>query len=107
MALGGIYAALWAREGFLIPSELCGVKLLYMRMARSMASLIVVKGFGPVSCWTIIAHLSEITSLDRAEATALAGLAPFNRDSGKHEGPRSIFGDRSRVRSWRRPASAT
>ena len=43
--------------------------------------LIEVKGFGPVTCWTIIAHLPEITSFRRAEAAALAGLAPFNRDS--------------------------
>ena len=67
-------------------------------MRQAYETLIAVKGFGPVTCWTIIAHLPEITSLDRAEATALAGLAPFNRDSGKLEGPRSIFGGRSKVR---------
>lgn len=67
-------------------------------MREACAILIAIKGFGPVTCWTIIAHLPEIASFRRAEAVALAGLAPFNRDSGDKEGPRSIFGGRAKVR---------
>lgn len=67
-------------------------------MLAAYEVLIAIKGFGPVTCWTIIAHLPEITTLRRAEVAALAGLAPFNRDSGEREGPRSIFGGRAKVR---------
>ena len=36
--------------------------------------------------------------LDRNKLVALAGLAPFNRDSGKMSGRRSIQGGRAKVR---------
>lgn len=67
-------------------------------MLAAYEVLIAIKGFGPVTCWTIIAHLPEITSFRRAEIVALAGLAPYNRDSGDRQGPRSIFGGRAKVR---------
>ena len=41
----------------------------------------------------------ELGELNRREAAALAGLAPFNRDSGTAQGKRAIFGGRRAVRS--------
>jgi transposase len=56
------------------------------------------KGIGPVTARTLIAELPELGRLNRKEIAALVGLAPFNHDSGKHKGERSIKGGRSDVR---------
>jgi transposase len=43
--------------------------------------------------------MPELGSLSDAQAAALAGVAPFNHDSGQFRGQRHIFGGRSQVRS--------
>jgi transposase len=63
--------------------------------AQTMQS---VKGVGKVTAWTLLAYLTEMDHLDRNKLVALAGLAPFNRDSGKMSGRRSIQGGRAKVR---------
>lgn len=55
-------------------------------------------GVGPVTALTIIAHMPELGRLSPKAAAALAGLAPFNDDSGQRRGRRSIAGGRPRVR---------
>jgi len=67
-------------------------------MGRAFKTLTAIKGVGPVNAWSIIAYLPEITTTSRSEIAALAGLAPFNRDSGKYQGLRHIFGGRAKVR---------
>jgi transposase len=57
-----------------------------------------VKGVGRVTAWTLLAYLSEIEDLSRNSAVAMAGIAPFNRDSGKFSGKRFIQGGRAKVR---------
>lgn len=57
-----------------------------------------VQGVGKVTAWTLLAFLSEIEHLNRNALVALAGIAPFNRDSGKFSGRRSIIGGRAKVR---------
>jgi len=47
----------------------------------------------------MLAEMPELGSLSRAQAGALAGLAPFNNDSGPFRGQRSIRGGRSLARS--------
>ena len=58
-----------------------------------------VPGIGPKIARTLIAELPELGQLDRRKLAALAGLAPFNRDSGKLRGRRTIAGGRGQVRS--------
>jgi transposase len=58
-----------------------------------------VPGVGPVLSATLLAELNELGKIDRREIGALAGVAPFNRDSGKSRGKRSIRGGRASVRS--------
>lgn len=58
-----------------------------------------VPGVGPVTASTLIAELPELGQLDRKKIAALVGLAPFNRDSGKLQGKRAIWGGRASVRS--------
>jgi transposase len=57
-----------------------------------------VPGVGPVLSRTLLAHLPELGELNRKQIAALAGLAPFNRDSGKLRGNRCIWGGRAQVR---------
>ncbi len=65
------------------------------RKARLMRSL---KGIGPVTVATLLAHMPELGHLSKGEAAALAGLAPINRDSGKAQAPRHVIAGRSAVR---------
>ena len=58
-----------------------------------------VPGVGKVTTVSLLAELPELGSLNRQEITALVGLAPFNRDSGRFHGKRSIWGGRAAVRS--------
>lgn len=48
-------------------------------------------GIGPVISCTLIAALPELGTLNRKAIAALVGLAPFNRDSGKYRGRRTIW----------------
>jgi transposase len=57
-----------------------------------------VPGIGPVSSRTLLAELPELGTLDRKQIASLAGVAPFNRDSGSLKGRRSIWGGRAPLR---------
>lgn len=58
-----------------------------------------VPGVGDATARTLLANLPELGSLDRKAIAALAGLAPFNRDSGSMRGRRTIWGGRASVRA--------
>lgn len=58
-----------------------------------------VPGVGPSTSATLLAELPELGHLNRQKIAALVGLAPFNHDSGKFQGKRSIWGGRRTVRS--------
>lgn len=57
-----------------------------------------VPGIGPTIARTLIAELPELGSLDRRQIAALAGLAPWTRQSGQWRGKSFIGGGRSSVR---------
>lgn len=57
-----------------------------------------IKGLGPVTVATLLADLPELGQLDRRQIAALVGVAPFNQDSGKHQGKRHVSGGRAPVR---------
>ncbi len=57
-----------------------------------------VPGVGRVLSSTLLAHMPELGMLNRRQIAALAGLAPFNRDSGSLRGSRCIWGGRAQVR---------
>lgn len=57
-----------------------------------------IPGVGPVMTFTIITELTEIGKLNQKEISALVGVAPLNKDSGKHRGNRFIWGGRAQVR---------
>jgi transposase len=58
-----------------------------------------VPSIGPVISRTLIAELPELGSLDRKQIAALAGLAPFTRQSGQWRGRSFIGGGRASVRT--------
>lgn len=58
-----------------------------------------VPGIGPIASATLLAELLELGAVGRTQISALAGVAPFNRDSGGLRGRRAIRGGRPRVRS--------
>jgi transposase len=58
-----------------------------------------VPGVGPVSARTLLAQLPELGSLTRRQVAALVGVAPFNRDSGKMRGKRTIWAGRAALRA--------
>jgi len=58
-----------------------------------------VPGVGPTVARTLIADLPELGSLDRRQIAALAGLAPYTRQSGKWRGKSFIGGGRAAGRA--------
>ncbi len=57
-----------------------------------------VPGVGPVTAATLVAELPELGELNRRAIASLAGLAPFDHDSGRWHGRRFIRGGRKSVR---------
>lgn len=58
-----------------------------------------VPGVGAATSAALIAELPELGRLNRQQISALVGVAPFNRDSGKGCGKRSIWGGRRNIRT--------
>ena len=58
-----------------------------------------VPGVGEQLSLTLLAYLPELGTLDRRKIAALAGVAPFNRDSGTLRGKRTVWGGRARIRA--------
>src|SRR5215469_18400899 len=57
-----------------------------------------VPGVGRVLTVALLSDLPELGRLNRCEIAALAGVAPFNCDSGTLRGQRRIQGGRKRLR---------
>lgn len=79
----------------LIADEIAG----HPGMAALARRLGGVPGLGPVATAAIIAWLPELGRLSRREVAALVGVAPFDDDSGKRRGQRSIQGGRAKLRN--------
>ena len=60
--------------------------------------LISVPGVGQVVATTLIASLPELGTLSHKSISYLVGVAPLNKDSGKFQGKRRIWGGRASVR---------
>lgn len=63
------------------------------------AILSSVPGVGKTTAQQLLAEMPELGETNRGEAAALAGLAPYNHDTGKLKGHRCISGGRVEVRS--------
>jgi transposase len=58
-----------------------------------------VPGIGKVIATTLVAALPELGQVSDKRISALVGVAPFNRDSGKYRGSRTIWGGRANIRA--------
>jgi transposase len=67
-------------------------------LARSRRQLCSMPGIGPVTATTLVSLMPELGRIGDKQIAALAGLAPFNHDSGTQKGQRQIAGGRRRVR---------
>ena len=67
-------------------------------LGTRLQRLCQVEGVGKTTAMNLIAELPELGQLNRTRIAALAGLAPFNRDSGGASGQRHIRGGRAQVR---------
>ena len=68
-------------------------------LQEKIATLTAVKGVGQVTAVHLLVAMPELGHLNGKQAAALAGLAPFPRDSGKKKGYRRTRGGRREVRN--------
>jgi transposase len=68
-------------------------------LSEKAALLLSAKGVGSVVAATLLSNLPELGTLGKRQVASLCGVAPFNHDSGKRSGRRSIYGGRTVVRS--------
>lgn len=69
------------------------------QMSAAAQRLQQFQGVGPGTVAVLLGHLPELGTVADNVIAALAGLAPYNNDSGPRKGERHIFGGRASVRS--------
>ena len=67
-------------------------------LAKRLDLVLSIPGLGERTALALIVRMPELGRVSREEAAALAGLAPFDEDSGQHKGQRHIAGGRGRLR---------
>lgn len=68
-------------------------------MRANMIKLEEIQGVGKITAMNVLISMPELGKITGKEVSALAGVAPFNKDSGNREGKRKIWGGRSTVRA--------
>lgn len=58
-----------------------------------------IPGIGFLNALVLAVRMPELAELNRQQAAALLGVAPFHDESGKHDGPRHIAGGRQNARN--------
>jgi transposase len=88
-----------------IDAEIERLQAIADRLVQASPQLIALRkqletapGVGPITALIMIALLPELGQRSGKTIAALAGLAPFNNDSGAFRGQRHIKGGRRRVR---------
>ena len=96
----------------MLQARLQGLKRSLVALDRRIAKLVAstpdlaaladrlrsVPGVGPVLAHSLLALLPELGHLTRRQVASLAGVAPFDDDSGKRRGARQIDGGRAGLR---------
>jgi transposase len=67
-------------------------------LRQRVETLDAIEGVGSRTAFLVLAHMPELGQLNRQQVAALAGLAPWTRDSGAMKGLRCIGGGRPEVR---------
>ena len=73
-----------------LEEEITALEKADAQLAAQVARLAGIQGVGQRTAWLLLAALPELGTLQRGQASALAGLAPYNHDSGPQRGQRHI-----------------
>lgn len=82
-----------------LDAELASLQKTSPDLDAKIQRLASIQGVGKVTARALLASMPELGTLDRGQASSLAGLAPFNHDSGPRRGQRHIAHGRSSARS--------
>jgi len=77
-------------------SQLIAEDVALSKKAQRLQS---IPGVGPIVAATVLAEMPELGQISKTAAAALAGVAPYNDDSGDRRGKRRIAGGRRTVRT--------
>lgn len=81
-----------------VETELAAALERAAQWQEPVAKLDALDGVGRLTAVSVLSQRPELGQLNRGEAAALAGLAPWTRQSGPWEGQRHIGGGRAAVR---------
>ena len=81
-----------------IDHQINSLRLKDQSIAKQTDLLCQQKGVGALTAMSLIGLIPELGRIDRRKISALVGLAPFSRDSGKFKGKRFISGGRAEAR---------
>ena len=73
-----------------LEEEIAALEKADAPLAAQVQRLTGIQGVGQRTAWLLLAALPELGTLRRGQAAALAGLAPYNHDSGPQRGQRHI-----------------
>lgn len=90
-------AQLSARKARLAVDLLARLRL-WPDLAHRFDLIRSLPGVGPIVALGLVIRMPELGAMDRGQAAALIGVAPFDRDSGAFKGQRFIAGGRRRPR---------
>jgi transposase len=81
-----------------VEKELARVLRATPRLEAQVEALAELDGVGKLTAVSVLSQMPELGRLNRREVAALAGLAPWTRESGPWQGQRHIGGGRAMVR---------
>lgn len=81
-----------------LEAEIAELIARHRELEHKVEVLASVPGVGVLTAAKLVVGMPEIGTLSRQAAASLAGLAPFNDDSGQSRGKRSVRGGRAQVR---------
>ena len=81
-----------------LTQQACALTEKDEELHQQYVRLQTIPGVGPLVALCLLVDMPELGTLNKGEVASLAGLAPFNHDSGLMRGKRSIRGGRARVR---------
>lgn len=73
-----------------LEEEIAALEKADAKLAGQVQRLTAIQGVGQRTAWLLLAALPELGTLRRGQTAALAGLAPYNHDSGPQRGQRHI-----------------
>lgn len=82
-----------------VDAHIGGLMAADLELQAALERLDSVPAIGPATATHLLIACPELGTLNRQQVAALAGLAPFNHDSGTMKGPRAIRGGRQSIRA--------